>query len=79
VADTLLDLASPERVSLVAMATHGRGGVRRFLLGSITDKVIRAAQVPILVMPPVRTPRRARSVQRQKSQAISPGMDFVYA
>jgi nucleotide-binding universal stress UspA family protein len=79
VADTLLDLASPERVSLVAMATHGRGGVRRFVLGSITDKVIRAAQVPILVMPPVRTPRRARSVQRQKSQAISPGMDFVYA
>jgi nucleotide-binding universal stress UspA family protein len=79
VAQALLDLAIPERVSLVAMATHGRGGVRRLVLGSVTDKVLRAAQVPLLVVPPKRAPRRGRSVQPQKSRAIRLGDEFAYA
>lgn len=37
---------------LVVMATHGRGGLQRALLGSTTDKVIRAVHVPILVQRP---------------------------
>jgi nucleotide-binding universal stress UspA family protein len=51
VAQTLIDFATPASVSLLAIATHGRGGLRRLVLGSVTDKVIRAAQVPILVVP----------------------------
>ncbi len=34
---------------LVAMATHGRGGVSRAVLGSTTDKVLRGAHVPLLL------------------------------
>jgi nucleotide-binding universal stress UspA family protein len=34
---------------LIALATHGHGGLRRLLLGSVADKVIRAAPVPVLV------------------------------
>lgn len=52
VAETLLHLARPERVGLVAMATHGRGGVRRLVLGSVADKLVRAAEVPVLVVRP---------------------------
>jgi nucleotide-binding universal stress UspA family protein len=35
--------------SLVALETHGRGGVARLLLGSVTDKVVRAATLPVFV------------------------------
>jgi hypothetical protein len=59
VAQTLLQLASPTRISLLAMATHGRGGLRRIVLGSVTDKLVRTAQVPVLVVPPTRAARRA--------------------
>ena len=37
---------------LVVMATHGRGGLSRTLLGSTADKVIRSAHVPVLVRRP---------------------------
>ncbi len=52
-AHQLRELARPGRVSLIAMATHGRGGIRRFILGSVTDKLVRTAEVPVLVVPPV--------------------------
>jgi nucleotide-binding universal stress UspA family protein len=51
-AERLLDLARPERVGLVVIATHGRGGVRRLVLGSVADKLVRAAEVPVLVTRP---------------------------
>jgi nucleotide-binding universal stress UspA family protein len=54
VAETLMDLARPDRVSLIATATHGRGGVRRLVLGSVADKLVRGAQVPVLVVRPQR-------------------------
>lgn len=34
---------------LVAMATHGRGGFARFTAGSVTDRVVRGAAVPVMV------------------------------
>ena len=37
---------------LVVMATHGRGGLKRALLGSTADKVIRSAHTPVLVKRP---------------------------
>ena len=40
------------RADLVVMATHGRGGLKRALLGSTADKVIRSAHIPILVQRP---------------------------
>jgi nucleotide-binding universal stress UspA family protein len=47
-------------VDLVAIATHGAGGIRRFVLGSVTDKVLRASPRPLLVFrPPANPPARA--------------------
>jgi nucleotide-binding universal stress UspA family protein len=37
---------------LVALTTHGRGGFKRLFLGSVADKVIRGAPVPVLVYRP---------------------------
>ena len=45
-------------VDLVVMATHGRGGVTRFMMGSVADKVVRSARCPVLT---VRVPDTAES------------------
>jgi nucleotide-binding universal stress UspA family protein len=37
---------------LLVLGTHGRGGFERFFLGSVTEKVLRSAAVPILTIPP---------------------------
>jgi nucleotide-binding universal stress UspA family protein len=44
----ILDYADEAGIDLIAMGTHGRTGVRRFLLGSVTEKVVRLADVPVL-------------------------------
>jgi nucleotide-binding universal stress UspA family protein len=50
VAATILEQAAEQGIDLVAMTTHGEGGVRRLLLGSVADKVIRGAEVPVLAL-----------------------------
>jgi nucleotide-binding universal stress UspA family protein len=69
VALEILDEARRERVDAIVVTTHGVGGVRRFLLGSVVDKLVRGADVPVLVCRPVaarRMPpaRRAMAVHR---------------
>lgn len=44
--------AAHDGVDMVAMATHGRGAVRRILLGSVADKVLRTSTLPMLVIGP---------------------------
>ena len=38
--------------NLLVMATHGRSGFNRLLLGSVTEKVVRTAHCPVLTVPP---------------------------
>lgn len=49
---TILDYVYDHPVDLIAMATHGRSGVSRMLLGSVADKVVRGAGVPVLLRRP---------------------------
>jgi nucleotide-binding universal stress UspA family protein len=67
VADELLCIVRPGRIGLVAMATHGRGGLRRFVLGSVADKLARAMEVPLLVVRPAgkRSKRSSRGAKVQ--------------
>jgi len=69
VANTLLDMARPERVRLIGIATHGRGGARRLVLGSVADKLVRAAEVPVLVVRPSNRPVRSGSRSREVAVA----------
>jgi nucleotide-binding universal stress UspA family protein len=55
----ICDYAHRERASFLAMATHGRSGLRRLLLGSIAEQVARHAHVPILLYPPPAAPAAA--------------------
>lgn len=52
--EEIVALATDERADLVVIGTHGRGGVNRALLGSVTDRVVRLAPCPVLT---VREPR----------------------
>jgi nucleotide-binding universal stress UspA family protein len=56
-AGTLLDLGRADRGALLAVGTRGRGGVKRLMLGSVADKLVRGAEVPVLVVPPGRRGR----------------------
>ncbi len=56
----ILDLARDPAVGMVAVATHGHGGLRRAFLGSVADKVVRASDRPVLVYRP-RPVRRTRT------------------
>lgn len=47
-------VARDEDVDLVAMATHGRGGLTRMVLGSVADKVIRSSHMPLFLRRPGR-------------------------
>lgn len=48
----ILEQAELGGVDLIAAATHGHGGLRRLTLGSVTDKLLRGAHVPLLVYRP---------------------------
>ena len=47
----VIDYAKQHGVDLIVMSTHGHGGLKRMLLGSTTDRVIRSGEVPVLVVP----------------------------
>jgi nucleotide-binding universal stress UspA family protein len=50
----IIDMARTTPDTLVAMSTHGNSGVGRWLLGSVTDRVVRYSGDPVLV---IRAPR----------------------
>ena len=52
-AAAILEEARVHATDLIALETHGRGGVARLLLGSVADKVIRGALTPVLVHRPL--------------------------
>lgn len=48
--DDILTYANEYDIDLVVMGTHGRTGVKRALLGSVTETVIRHADIPVLTV-----------------------------
>ncbi len=52
VVETILDYADSIRADLIVMSTHGRSGIARWFIGSIADKVVRAAKLPVLLARP---------------------------
>jgi nucleotide-binding universal stress UspA family protein len=51
-AEAILGEAESQANNLIALATHGRGGLKRLLLGSVADKIVRGAASPVLVCRP---------------------------
>ncbi len=51
-ADKIVEYALEEQVTVIAMATHGHSGFRRWVFGSVAEKVLRAIAIPILLIRP---------------------------
>ena len=49
--ENIVDYAREHGIDLVVMSTHGYGGFKRLLMGSVTDGVIRSCEAPVLVQP----------------------------
>ena len=49
-AETIVEYASENRVSLIVMSTHGRSGAGRWVFGSVTEKVLHGVTTPILLV-----------------------------
>jgi len=54
--ERIVQYAREEDVDLVVVGTHGRTGLRRYLLGSVAERVVRTAPVPVLTLSPEVTP-----------------------
>ncbi len=50
-AGVICSVAQSDPVDLIVMSTHGRTGARRLIYGSVVDAVLRAAHVPVMLVP----------------------------
>ena len=71
VAEALVQVAQQQLLAgghfdLVAMATHGRSGLQRLLMGSMTDHVMSATKLPMLVVHPSGQSKQARTSNEQR-------------
>jgi len=58
-AEEIIKLAEEGQFSLVAMATHGRSGVGRWIFGSNADKVLNEGTTPLLLVRPIKGKKKA--------------------
>jgi nucleotide-binding universal stress UspA family protein len=55
-AQRIIHYVNDEHIGLVAMATHGRSGVSRLVLGSVAERVLRGSAAPVLLLRPQDSP-----------------------
>lgn len=48
--DDILSYANENEIDIIVMGTHGRTGVKRALLGSVTENVVRHSEIPVLTV-----------------------------
>jgi nucleotide-binding universal stress UspA family protein len=51
-AEEILDVAEAEKVDMIIIGTHGRKGIDRILFGSVAEKVVKSASMPVLTIRP---------------------------
>ena len=72
VAEALVQLTEQElhaggHFDLVAMATHGRGGLQRWVMGSVTERVLHATRLPILI---VHSAEQSKHIQKGQERSL---------
>lgn len=51
-AQQIITVAEKEKIDLIAMSTHGRSGIARFVMGSVADKILHASRLPMWLVRP---------------------------
>jgi nucleotide-binding universal stress UspA family protein len=52
IAETILKVASQSQADVIVLSTHGRSGVKRWLLGSVADRVVTHSDLPVMLIRP---------------------------
>jgi len=60
-AEVIIEFAQENGIDLIVMATHGRTGLSRFMIGSVTEKTIRQSTIPLLIIPAASGAHKRRS------------------
>jgi nucleotide-binding universal stress UspA family protein len=71
-AEILDRLEEAPQIDLVVMATHGRGGVARLMMGSVAEKIVRSAPCPVLTLREPPHPRQAAAIGEESAAARMP-------
>lgn len=50
-ADTIIDVSKKEDVDLIIISASGKSGLHRFILGSVTEKVLKTSEIDVLLVP----------------------------
>jgi len=50
--ETILAVAEETHADVIAMSTHGRSGIQRWLMGSVADRVVNHANIPVMLVHP---------------------------
>jgi len=74
--EKILDAAKDYRIDLIVLATHGRTGVKRLLIGNVAEKVVRHAPCPVLTLKPgkPRASSRKSAAVATRSKHSGPSM-----
>lgn len=79
----ILEAVHEARGDLLVLGTHGRGGFERFLLGSVTERLLHKAPCPVLTVPPLSGPADAKVAYKKilcaLDQTVNPGPGFAAA
>lgn len=67
--DAILEAVEKFDIERIVMGTHGRTGVGHFMLGSVAEKVVRLAPVPVLVVKGVEVVREEETVEEEATSA----------
>ena len=79
-ASVIVETAAAENVDLIVMSTHGYSGLTRWMLGSITEKVLRAAPCPVLVvrsLDPISRILITLDGSELAEYSLEPGLEFA--
>ena len=50
IAEIILQVAETTQADMIVMSTHGRGGLSRWVYGSVADRILRHANIPVLLI-----------------------------
>lgn len=79
--ETIVEYADDHDVEMVVMGTHGRSGVDRYILGSVTEEVVRSSDVPVLTVNLTKQRRAVRdddtAVERAKQVLDDEGYELA--
>lgn len=75
-ADAIERMVTQENFDMVIAATYGGSGLKRYLIGSVTDRLVKTLSCPLLVLHPTETDKVDIAAQKIKLKKILVGCDF---